>query len=329
MEKLKNQQKHLKTLGIILRTLAPIGILYLAFLNYYPKSKELTASITGTEILSGKTEDSDIKGYFEYKDSVIENLYLLNLDFSNTGKETLIGTGNSKNILKEGLEFSLQDSSEILFYTRIKGNEIGDSIQQVTRSGFQLNFDQWKPNESVQYKFYLSKTSKHSELLLASKHRGIINGEIKLKDYKSNQEDSANRVTKNIYPWIITIGKIGITIGLLIGLWFILSFYYIAIEEYLELKKWKKMYFSKYEEYAKSNYDKLIKCKTIDSDVTLNELINNPSLISNHTLKKEIEAEEPPMIIMSMTFWTFILSTFSILIVIWGFVLSVFYLFNL
>jgi len=193
-----NIKKLLTWFGIIGSVASVLSLIYI----FLPKDNniKLTVATVYQENLTQDSEESepDLKINYKFKNEPIDKLWKYNIQFINTSKKTLIGVSNQKNILTDYLQFDFKSDYELLDAKQIKSQFnhklIMDSVS------FSIAFEQWRPNEMLEYTFYVRSNSAETSSILFKKleFRQIVDGDIIF--YDAQNEVQERRITEIIPP---------------------------------------------------------------------------------------------------------------------------------
>ena len=142
----------------LLRT-ADIGlgtavILILAIM-LIPEKTEVTAQILSCGELTKYSPIAELKGHFTYAGEDVAHLWKLTVKLINSGDKTIVGEGNQKNIIGEGLNFVFPDDTRILNIEE-EANTFQSTITQPEPNQIQIQFRQWRSGEYSITCFYVA-----------------------------------------------------------------------------------------------------------------------------------------------------------------------------
>jgi hypothetical protein len=247
-----NIKKLLTWFGIIGSVASIFSLIYI----FLPKDNNIKLSVL-TVYQENLTQDSDeiepdLKISYQFKNLPISNLWKYNIRFVNNSKKTLIGVSNQKNILTDHLQFNLNSGLEILDYNKIQSQFNHTTIQDSTN--FKIAFEQWRPNEILEYSFYVRSNSTLAPDVLFKKldFRQIVDGDIFYKNALNEIEQK--RITEIIPPqglqasYIISL----IFTGLFIIVFTI--FLFLTPFSYYKANTWYKNHHPDFIQFIKQTY---------------------------------------------------------------------------
>lgn len=260
-----------KTIQILITISTFIGCI-IAILSFINQIKPINPKIEILEIsndnLTNLPKIKNLQSSFYYKDSLITNLWKLNVSVENIGDKTIVGKGQNKNIIDDNLTLKINDGFKLIDFSINKSDipyEIKNKLNEVD-----LNFMQWRTNEKIYITIYaeqINNKSEHLKLLL--NEREIIDGIVTTR--KLNQQILKEKRLIDFLPAPLPIISfwVGVIIYGLILL--ILPFgLFTEINKVYSFSKWKKQW-----------------------KVTYDEKING--LVSEGTLHKHFKPQDLPL----------------------------------
>lgn len=226
------------TLTIIGGIIAIISFIYQVKSNK-PKMEILEIS---NDNLTNLPEVKNLKSNFYYKDSLITNLWKINVRISNNGAQTIVGKGSNKNLINDHLVFSLNDGYKLIDFN-ISDSSFPYSIENSSNE-VRFYFNQWRVDERVSIVAYAEQIIENeSPLAVLLNERDILDGEVTYR--KANQEPNKSKRLIDFLPSPLVR----------VLYWFGLIFYGIflvflpigagiEINKYLAYKKWNKKWLS-------------------------------------------------------------------------------------
>ena len=133
----------------LLATVVSVGIVLRA------EKTEVAAQVLANDELTMYPAVAELKGYFTYADEEVAHLWKVRVKFVNSGDKTVIGMGNQKNILGEGLNFVFPDDTRILRIEE-ESETFQSNVEQMEQNHFQIQFSQWRSGEYRIESFYVA-----------------------------------------------------------------------------------------------------------------------------------------------------------------------------
>lgn len=189
-EYIVNIKKIVTWFGIIGSVASVISLIYI----FIPKDSNLKLMVLTTNV-ENLTQDyekkePELKIEYQYKGTKINNLWKYNIRFINNSQKTLIGISSQKNIITEFLSFHTIGGLEILDFKNTI-NQFNHKIL-ADSTGIKIYFEQWRPNEYLEYIFYVkvSGNNPNPTLFYQPNFRQIVDGDIIFGiDKKNNGEE--------------------------------------------------------------------------------------------------------------------------------------------
>lgn len=259
-----------KNIGTILGIIGSVASIISLIYFFIPRNNNLNLSVltTSVENLTQSSEkiEPELKIEYQYKGIKIDNLWKYSIRFINDSDKTLVGISTQKNILKDYLVFKENDGLEILDFKNITSQFNHKLLYDSSK--IKLYFEQWRPNEYLDYIFYVKSISNNPDLALFTQpnFRQIVDGDI---IFGIKQKDEEVKMITQIIPtkgrkatYIISFIIIG-SIILVITVFVILIPF-----SYYETSKWYKNNHNDFKEFIKNEYP--------DNVVTQDRYISDP-----------------------------------------------------
>ena len=181
----------------------------------------------------------------QYKGKSIDNLWKLRFSVRNTGKKSIIGTGETSDIYNDCIKFHLEKGYEIISYN-ILNDDFLDSLNYANNS-FSCYFRKWKVGEKLQFDIWVQSHSANDSPRMILDERSIINPVVETK----YTEISELEISGNSLDWLVDlkikypkfIFKIAKYVGLILGgMGLIMPLFglFQAINTTYQYRRWKK-----------------------------------------------------------------------------------------
>ena len=211
---------------------------------------EVTAQVLANDELTMYPAVADLKGYFTYLDEEVAYLWKVRVKFVNSGDKTVVGIGNQKNILSEGLNFVFPDDTRILRIEE-ESETFQSDMGQIEQNHFQIQFSQWRSGEYNITSFYIA-SEKPWEALPCPRvpTRDIIDGNVIIQDLTEREPTGKMTMIDRLPEPIKILGKVmgGITAGTIaIAL---LIFVGSEWKPAIRLRRWKTRYLASFSDYV-------------------------------------------------------------------------------
>jgi len=150
-----------------------------------------------------------LRATFEFNDTTVTNLWKIRFYISNKGNKTIIGQGDRKDLLSDGLPLYLRDSISIL---SIMTNDKNFPVEIRNQKNYlTLNFKQWKAGEYLEVIGYIENFKK-AEPIIFIDDRDIIESQIVFtkyepveKELKAKLIDNLPKGVQNFIKWLIIL----------------------------------------------------------------------------------------------------------------------------
>lgn len=175
--------------GVLIAFFASV-LSILAFFNLFSQSKlELTVDTRSVQNTSMIPSLYNLQASFVYKDKLVKNLEIAEIEFKNTGQETIIGEGSRSNVIKNALNFSVPDNYKILAVTDFD-NWLPIEISKSSDRTFEIKVSQVRKGENFYVIVYAEKLREGERSLHVYNHaRDLIDGRIiDTESYKARGE---------------------------------------------------------------------------------------------------------------------------------------------
>lgn len=240
-------EKFLKNIFYIISFFAAIAaIVGLYFQTATPKPI-IDVKTISTDKLTDLPSVDGLKALYTFKKDTVKSLWKLHYFINNSGDEILIGEGNKKNIIRNGVNFSISNNFRIIEFKVNKKNFPFQTKQN--NNTINISFLQWKPGENLDLVIYAEQLNNVQNPVLKINEREIINGEVRYSSiYKEIEKKESiyeylPKPIQNVFWWfsIISFGLVFIIcpIGFL-----------IELTKLVRFKKWKKELLWMYDEWV-------------------------------------------------------------------------------
>lgn len=236
-------------LGLMVGVLAFVATVVGIVLMVRSEKAEVTAQVLANDELTMYPAVAELRGYFTYADEEVAYLWKVRVKFVNSGDKTLVGMGNQKNILGEGLNFVFPDDTRILRIEE-ESETFQSNMEQIEQNHFQIQFSQWRSGEYNIASFYIA-----SERLLEAVPcpsvltRDIIDGDVVVEDLTERRPEERKFVIDHLPKVVSTSGKI---IGVVVTGFLTIVLLVMGVSGWkpaFRLEQWKNQYLSSFNDY--------------------------------------------------------------------------------
>ena len=114
--------KFLKNIFYIISFLAAVAAIIGFYFQITTPKPVIEIKTISTDKLTDLPTVDGLKALYTYKNDTVKSLWKLHYYINNSGDEILIGEGNKKNIIRNGLDFSINNNYRIIEYRINKKN---------------------------------------------------------------------------------------------------------------------------------------------------------------------------------------------------------------
>jgi len=232
--------------GILAVVVAIVGLAIMLI----PEKTEVTAQVLSCGELTEYSPIAELKGHFTYAGEDVAHLWKLTVKLINSGDKTIVGEGNQKNIIGEGINFVFPDDTRILNIEE-EANTFQSAIMQPEPNQIQIQFRQWRSDEYSITCFYVAsdKPLDADPLPTTPIIRDIIDGDVIIEDLtETRPEERISLIDRFPRPISIT-GKVigGIFAGVLAIIFVIMVPW--GWKDAVPLMMWKRQHLSNFLNY--------------------------------------------------------------------------------
>ena len=175
---------------VILAAAAAIWVFAETKLN----KRRLDVSVVRVEELTKFRRVPHLKGNFVYNGQPVDRLWEVGIVINNSGKDTLVGVGDKKDLIGDSLVFGFLKGETIIDYFE-EDNEPDVDLRTINGNCFRISFKQWRPNEEYSLSFYISTgpNYRHTPTPVVISKREIIGGEIRVLPLTVAAEEKTGR----------------------------------------------------------------------------------------------------------------------------------------
>ncbi|HEX8634157.1 MAG TPA: hypothetical protein VF703_08415 [Pyrinomonadaceae bacterium] len=231
----------------ILALISLIVAITFGVLQFRPKTREITCSVSSTELTS-VSQVPGLSSAFTYQGINVAHLWKIDMYLVNSGNETLIGAGHHTSLLRDGLQFNFPESTKIL-NSEIYGSDFAAKAESVSPNTFLIKFEQWRSGEQIGISLYAtSEMNQSSPLIPYLETRDVVDGNVIIRSVGTATNESISGVNK-LPPSLRLILKIFITLVTSLAAGMFIGFIFVVVVPDMHLWYWKKVYFEKFRYY--------------------------------------------------------------------------------
>jgi len=210
---------------------------------------EVAAQVLSCGELTEYSPIAELKGHFTYTGEDVAHLWKLTVKFINSGDKTIVGEGNQKNIIGEGINFVFPDDTRILNIEE-EVNTFQSTITQPEQNQIRIQFSQWRSGEYRIISLYVASDEPlDADPLPTAPARDIIDGDILIEDLTERGPLELITMIDRLPRPISLAGKIigGVSAGLLATILIIMVPW--SWKESVPFIMWKRRYLSSFVNY--------------------------------------------------------------------------------
>lgn len=287
-------KKFIVWFGIIGSVASIVSLLYIFIPSY--KSLEINVRTISLENLTDNNYklEPELKIIYRYKGEEVNNLWKYIIRITNSSNKTLIGIGNQKNILTDMLTLNVAKGYELLD-KKLLNSDFTHNLAIIDSSKISLTFQQWRPDESIEYAFYIKvkKSLPTKTPFLTSDFRQVIDGDF---IFTEDDQKENKRITQ-------VVPKDGLKAAYFINFIILGSFILIitivilgAPFSYNKTAGWYKRHYSSFSAFVKETFK--------DDEKTQKKYLENPRWLPN-ALWKKFSGDKYPETTMDFDFKKF------------------------
>jgi hypothetical protein len=176
--------------GVVLAVITILGVIGTGvglWLSNRSETTQVTAEVLASDELTRYEAVSGLEGQFAYQGVPVKHLWKLRINLVNSGDRTVVGEGNLKNVMGDGLCLAFPEGTTILDVTVTY--DIPEEITVVLneQNSFLVKFPQWRPGESVRTDLYIASEEPLESLFPVTRGRDIVDGEVITRDYTESR----------------------------------------------------------------------------------------------------------------------------------------------
>lgn len=238
--------KILKNIFYIISFLAALAAIVGFYFQTTTPRPIIDIKTISTDKLTDLPSVDGLKALYTFKKDTVKSLWKLHYYVNNSGDEILIGEGNKKNIIREGVDFSINQNYRIIEYRVNKKNFPFET--KLKNNTINISFLQWKPGENLDLMIYAEQLKNVKPPVLKINEREIINGEVKYSTiYKEigKKESAFEYLPKPLQKvlWWFAVISFGLVVIICpVG-------FLVELTKLIKFKKWKKELLWMYDEW--------------------------------------------------------------------------------
>jgi len=224
--------------SMVIGLLALLGTIIGVVIVLRSEKTEISAQVLASDELT--TYHPELEASFIYAGEEVEHLWKIKVRFINSGDKTIVGLGDQKNILGDGLDFFFPDETRILRLEE-EADTFHSTIIQPEANRMQIEFGQWRSGEySIVSLCIAADEQLDADPFPGIRDRDIIDGMVIIEDLTERRPTEKTAIIERLPVGLSTSGKIigGIIAGG-VALATIIFIFWAWIES-IPRMKWKR-----------------------------------------------------------------------------------------
>lgn len=217
------------------------------------KKTEVSAQVISSEELTFYTPEAELSASYKWSGEEVTHLWKLRIKFVNSGKITIIGKSNQKNIINDGINFVFPDNTRIL-RIQMEDEDFTNIMKKKEINQLQIQFSQWRSGEYALASFYIASEEPldRDPFPMVPKIRDIVNGEVVVQDLRDRKLGEPLLYIDRAPKYISISGKIigwGIVAAVALGSFVLFIGGCIAIAQLCQIAWWKRNHLSEFTKF--------------------------------------------------------------------------------
>jgi hypothetical protein len=224
-------------LANIIAALGLIVAIYSVWQQARDKTPELTVRIFETGGSRSVAAVKDLSVKYSFKGAEVSGVRVFQLELINSGKATIVGEGNSSNVIGDGMHFEVDGVIRILSISHIAGKLVKSVLPNASNT-FTVRFEQLRPDETTRVELIVEGGPSNTMPVIKATQRSLLNGDIRVE--VGAEEGEQNKVRPKWLPnWFWTLFRsFAIPTLAIFGGAFLIVFA-LSLIEFIRLKYWR------------------------------------------------------------------------------------------
>ena len=239
-------------LTVIAFLITVTGIFVTIIIYQRSKNIEVSAQVLASEELTLYTSEAELSARYTWAGEEVTHLWKLRINFVNSGDKTIVGAGDMRNILNDGLNFVFPSNTQILKIQKEDQN-FTNTIVYTEKNQVQIQFPQWRSGEYIIASFYIASEEPLDENPFPKvSSRDIIDGDVVVQDISDRKTSEPLFFIDRSPRYLSIAGKI---IGWITSLTLSVIFFGLFITgcisgiRLIKMAWWKSNYLKEFTEY--------------------------------------------------------------------------------
>ncbi|HMX43195.1 MAG TPA: hypothetical protein PKB12_05725, partial [Elusimicrobiota bacterium] len=131
----------------------------LTIINQFHKpNPEISVAVASIDQITSLPQVTDLRAEFKFKGRLVRDLWRVRLRTCNSGKSTIIGEGDHKNLIHDSLPIHIDKSFDLIGF-EIEQKDFQLAVSKFEPNAIQFKFLQWKTNEAFSTLLFLERKS--------------------------------------------------------------------------------------------------------------------------------------------------------------------------
>lgn len=240
--------KILRWLPIIIAIIAMVATVVGVWRELRPSKREITAQVLASNELTSVANVPNLRAHYTYLWKGVDHLWEITVSFINSGEQTIIGEGQQKTLIQDGVLLAFPEDTEILNIEE-EAKDFPITVAKEDMNHFKLKFSQWREGERVTLSFYVAASEPiAAPLLPIVETRDIVDGDVVISELRvpavSRQQLLIDRLPDPIRIPVVLMGYLSVSFC-------ILALFLVPLEvpKSFRLHQWKRRNMSEFAKY--------------------------------------------------------------------------------
>lgn len=238
----------LRTLGVIVTLTACVATIGGFYFQIRQANPRIDVILQSNQNLTYLPQIPQLKADFRFDERPVRDLWQSRLTLLNSGRKTIIGEGQQKNIVRDAIVLGVSKGFNLL-QLQTESADFSTVVKKIDESHFSISFLQWRRNETINLTVYLERTDRNIPApSFLSEDRHLIDGDIVFLDASILRSRQPKTLLDHLNPTIAAMFR-GCVLAILSGV-AALSVWacFMETREYLGAHEWRRRYFGQFKE---------------------------------------------------------------------------------
>lgn len=235
-----------RTLALIVTLTACAATIISVYLQLREANPHIDVILQSNQNLTNLPQIPQLKADFRFGERSVYDLWQSRLTLVNSGKKTIIGGGQQKNIVKDSIVLGIRKGFSLL-QLQMDSADFPVAAKKVDDSHFSISFLQWRQNETINLTVFLERTDRNASApSFKSEDRDLIDGDIVFLDTSNITSRQRKAILDRLPPALANGFRI--CVGAILGGIAVLSVMAFISEtrSFMPLYSWRRRYFEEF-----------------------------------------------------------------------------------